>query len=155
MAEIFPINVCQRVLPMTLQTKIFNLALGAAIASAGPGFAEDSYPLVDVLLQSETTIIGQEIVYPEGPAQITVDIDTVEQGQVTGWHRHDAPLATYMLEGELTVDYREDGTRVYKEGDTLIEALGSRHNGENTGDGIARILVVFAGAIGTPNTVSE
>ena len=142
-------------LPMTLQTKIFNLALAAAMASAGPGFAEDSYPPVDVLLQSETTIIGQEIVYPEGPAQITVAIVTMEQGQVTGWHRHEAPLAAHMLEGELTVDYGEDGPRVYKEGDTLIEALGSRHNGENTGDGIARILVVFAGAIGTPNTVSE
>jgi quercetin dioxygenase-like cupin family protein len=140
---------------MTLQTKIFNLALAAAMASAGPGFAEDSYPPVDVLLQSETTIIGQEIVYPEGPAQITVAIVTMEQGQVTGWHRHEAPLAAHMLEGELTVDYGEDGPRVYKEGDTLIEALGSRHNGENTGDGIARILVVFAGAIGTPNTVSE
>jgi len=140
---------------MTLRTKIFNLALGAAMASACPSFAEDSYPPVDVLLQSETTIIGQEIVYPEGPAQITVAIVTMEQGQVTGWHRHEAPLAAHMLEGELTVDYGEAGTRVYKEGDTLIEALGSRHNGENTGDGIARILVVFAGAVGTPNTVSE
>ena len=140
---------------MTLQTKIFNLALGAAIASACPSFAQDSYPPVDVLLQSETTIIGQEIVYPEGPAQITVAIVTMEQGQVTGWHRHEVPLAAHMLEGELTVDYGEAGTRVYKEGATLIEALGSRHNGENTGDGIARILVVFAGAVGTPNTVSE
>ena len=125
------------------------------MASACPSFAQDSYPPVDVLLQSETTIIGQEIVYPEGPAQITVAIVTMEQGQVTGWHRHEAPLAAHMLEGELTVDYGEAGTRVYKEGDTLIEALGSRHNGENTGDGIARILVVFAGAVGTPNTVSE
>ncbi|MDG1116096.1 MAG: cupin domain-containing protein [Flavimaricola sp.] len=140
---------------MTLQTMIFNLALGAAMASACPSFAQDSYPPVDVLLQSETTIIGQEIVYPEGPAQITVAIVTMEQGQVTGWHRHEAPLAAHMLEGELTVDYGEAGTRVYNEGDTLIEALGSRHNGENTGDGIARILVVFAGAVGTPNTVSE
>lgn len=140
---------------MTIHPKIFNLVLGAAIASACPSFAQDSYPPVDVLLQSETTIIGQEIVYPEGPAQITVAIVTMEQGQVTGWHRHEAPLAAHMLEGELTVDYGEDGTRVYKEGDTLIEALGSRHNGENTGDGIARVLVVFAGAIGTPNTVSD
>lgn len=125
------------------------------MALASAGYAETSYPPVDVLLQSETTIIGQQIVYPAGQSQITAAIVTMQPGQVTGWHRHEAPLTAHMLEGELTVDYGDDGTRVYREGDTLIEALGSRHNGENTGDGIARILVVFSGAVGIPNTVSE
>lgn len=134
---------------------IFCLALAAATATASAGHAETAYPPVDVLLQSETTIIGQQIVYPEGPAQITVAIVTMEPGQATGWHRHDAPLTAHMLEGELTVDYGPDGTRVYREGDTLVEALGSRHNGTNTGAGIARIFVVFSGAVGTSNTVSE
>ncbi len=140
---------------MAIQTSKFKLAFAAMVMWSGAGHAETSYPPVEVLLQSETTIIGQPIVYPRGQAQITVAIVTMEQGQVTGWHRHEAPLAAHMLEGELTVDYGADGKRVYRAGDTLIEALGSRHNGENTGAGIARILVVFAGAVGTPNTVSE
>ena len=131
----------------------FTLFVATIMASAVS--ADADYPPVDVLLQSETTVIGQQIVYPEGTAQITAAIVTMEPGQVTGWHRHEAPLTAHMLEGELTVDYGEDGTRVYREGDTLIEALGSRHNGENTGDGIARIFVVFSGAVGIPNTVSE
>lgn len=121
----------------------------------GVARAETSYPPVEVLLQSETTIIGQPIVYPTGPAQITVAIVTMQKGQVTGWHLHEAPLAAHVLEGEVTVDYGPDGKRVYRKGDTLIEALGTRHNGENTGDGIARLLVMFAGAVGTPNTVTE
>lgn len=79
----------------------------------------------------------------------------MEQGQVTGWHRHQAPLTARILEGELTVDYGVNGVRVYREGDTLVEALGSRHNGKNTGVGKVRILVVFSGAVGTANTVSE
>ena len=141
--------------PMTVQSMICTLAFGTALTAASQGFAESNYPPVDVLLQSETTILGQQIVYPEGSAQITVAIVTMEPGQVTGWHTHEAPLAAHILEGELTVDYGEDGKRVYQNGDTLIEALGSRHNGENTGNGIARTLVVFAGAVGTPNTVSE
>lgn len=140
---------------MNAHNTFFTTVIGAAAAWACAGYAETSYPPVDVLLQSETTIIGQQIVYPDGPAQITAAIVTMQPGQVTGWHRHEVPLTGHMLEGELTVDYGEDGIRVYREGDTLIEALGSRHNGENTGDGIARIFVVFSGAVGIPNTVSE
>ena len=140
---------------MNLDKTPMKLVFAAWLIWAGAAAAQTAYPPVDVLLQAETTIIGQPIVYPEGPAQITVAIVTMQQGQVTGWHRHEAPLAAHMLEGELTVDYGADGKRIYKKGDTLIEALGSSHNGENTGSGLARILVVFAGAVGTPNTVSE
>ena len=140
---------------MIAQSTLFRIALGIATALASAGYAETSYPPVDVLLQAETTIIGQQIVYPEGQAQITAAIVTMLPGQVTGWHQHEAPLTAHMLEGELTVDYGANGTRVYSEGDTLIEALGSRHNGENTGNVVARIFVVFSGAIGIPNTVSE
>jgi len=131
------------------------IAVPALALLAAPGLSKDSYPPVEVLLQTETSVIGQPIVYPKGPAQITVAIVTMQSGQKTGWHLHEAPLTAHMLEGELTVDYGADGTRVYREGDTLVEALGSRHQGTNTGAGIARIFVVFAGAVGTPNTVAE
>ena len=140
---------------MTAQLKFLGFVLAVTTMTANTAYADASYPPVDILLQSETTVIGQQIVYPEGPAQIIAAIVTMEPGQVTGWHRHEAPLTAHMLEGELTVDYGDDGRRVYREGDTLIEALGSRHNGENTGDSIARIFVVFSGAVGVPNTVSE
>lgn len=140
---------------MIAQFTRFCLVFSAAIITSSAVYGDADYPPVDVLLQSETTVIGQQIVYPEGQAQITAAIVTMEPGQVTGWHRHEAPLTAHMLEGELTVDYGDDGTRVYREGDTLIEALGSRHNGENTGDTVARIFVVFSGAVGVPNTVSE
>ena len=134
--------------------RVLFLGVGLSIA-AFPAFADESYPPVDVLLETRETVIGQPIVYPDGPASITVAIVTMVPGQQTGWHRHDAPLTGYMLEGELTVDYGPAGTRRYQAGDALVEALGSRHQGRNTGDAPARILVVFAGAEGTANTVSE
>lgn len=140
---------------MNSQSMISKLAVTVTVVLASAASARTSYPPVDVLHQSETTVIGQQIVYPKGAAQITVAIVTMEQGQVTGWHRHLAPETAQILEGELTVDYGPAGKRVYRKGDTLVEALGSRHNGENTGSGIARILVVFSGAVGTPNTVSD
>lgn len=138
---------------MIMKTGLMAVPVLALLAA--PALAQDSYPPVELLLQTETTVIGQPIVYPQGPAQITVAIVTMQAGQQTGWHLHEAPLAAHILEGELTVDYGADGTRVYRKGDTLVEALGSRHQGTNTGADIARIFAVFAGAAGTPNTVSE
>jgi quercetin dioxygenase-like cupin family protein len=58
-----------------------------------------------------------------------------------------------MLEGEITVDYGAKGTRTYRKGDALIEAIDVLHNGRNTGSGVARVLAVFMGAEGVPNTV--
>ncbi|WP_372572722.1 cupin domain-containing protein [Ruegeria jejuensis] len=134
--------------------KHFLLASTLVLTATQVG-AKDTYPPLDLLLQTDTTVIGQPIVYPPGQAEITVAIVTMQPGQATPKHKHEAPLIGYILEGEITVDYGADGTRTYRKGDALVEALGSDHVGTNTGDGIARILSVFAGAKGTQNTVIE
>ena len=123
-----------------------GLVIGAALAKV-------AYPAADVLLATSETVIGQPITYPAGPAEVTSSILTMEPGQTTGWHRHDAPLFGYILQGEVTVDYGPDGTRVYRAGDALVEALGSAHNGVNTGADTVRMLAVSIGAEGVQNTV--
>ena len=122
---------------------------------AAPVLAETQYPPLDVLLSSGETIIGQSFEYPDGPAKMTAAIVTMQPGQETGWHIHEVPLFAYILEGEITVDYGIMGKITYRTGDSLLEAYKTRHNGTVTGDGIVRILAVFAGADGIPNTVSE
>jgi quercetin dioxygenase-like cupin family protein len=122
-----------------------GLAVGAAVAKV-------TYPRADVLLATPETVIGQPIAYPSGPAEVTASLVTMEPGQTTGWHRHDAPLFAYVLEGELTVDYGAS-TRVYRAGDALVEALGTAHEGTNTGTDTVRILAVSIGAEGVANTV--
>ena len=63
------------------------------------------------------------------------------------------PLFGYVLEGEITVDYGPKGQHVFRQGDALVEGLDVPHNGYNSGKGEARILAVFMGAQGAPNTV--
>lgn len=135
-------------------TLLSGLALGAAI-SVGPIQAQDSYPPLEVLLQSQTTVIGQPFSYPDGAAEVTVAIVTMKPGETTAWHLHEAPLIAHILEGEITLDYGSDGTRTFGAGDTFVEAFQSRHRGTNSGNDILRILAVFAGAVGTANTVLE
>lgn len=125
------------------------LALSAC-ALASPAAAHDAagYPAVP-LLSTGTTILGETIRYPAGNAHVTASIVTLAPGQRTIRHTHAVPLYAYILEGELTVDYGPHGTRLYKQGDSLIEAMDVPHVGTNTGDKPMRLLGVYMGADGT------
>lgn len=107
--------------------------------------------LVTPLLSSSETVIGQAIAYPAGEAKVTAAIVTIPPGGETGWHTHPVPLFATLLDGELTVDYGTKGTRVYKSGDSLLEAMNWPHNGTNKGTVPVRILAVYMGAAGLPN----
>lgn len=129
------------------------MALTAAFAAGTVG-ARELYPRVEKLTSGRTNIVGEPITYPSGtPANVTGVIVSLKPGEVTGWHKHPVPLFGYVLEGELTVDYGAHGTRVYRKGDSLLEAMTVVHNGTNTGSGIMRVLAVFIGGDGIPNAV--
>ncbi len=134
-----------------------SLALAAALLSATFAHAEEaiSYKtLVTPLLETTETIIGQPLAYPDGTAKVTAVIVTIPPGGETGWHEHAVPLFGYMLEGELTVDYGDKGTRIYKTGDSLMEAMNWPHNGTNRTNAPMRILAVYMGADGLPNATT-
>jgi quercetin dioxygenase-like cupin family protein len=117
--------------------------------------AQSSYPPLEVLLSTSQTTIGQEIAYPPGKAKITAAIVTMQPGEKTGRHRHDAPLFAMILEGEVSLDYGNGVTRIFKKGDTFLEAFQTSHEGTNAGDQPVRILVVFAGSDSVKNTIME
>jgi quercetin dioxygenase-like cupin family protein len=121
--------------------------------AAGADDTEASYRAVETLLATNNTILDQALAYPaSGPARVTAVIVSLQPGEETGWHSHDVPLFGYVLEGELTVDYAGYGTKVYLAGDSVMEAIGTAHNGRNSGARVMRILAVFMGAEGTTNS---
>jgi quercetin dioxygenase-like cupin family protein len=130
------------------------LALAAVPASAQSGAAEPSQyqTLLTTVLSGNQTIIGQTIAYPPGTPDITAAVVTIPPGGETGWHIHDVPLFAYIIDGEITVDYGSEGTRLYTAGDGLLEAFQWPHNGVNTGTMPVRILAVYMGADGLANT---
>jgi quercetin dioxygenase-like cupin family protein len=142
---------------MPTERRVLTAAV-LAIAVAGlllmlsphPGVGRDQ---VLSLLSTTQTVLGQPIVYPaEAPAKVDAAIVSMQPGEETGWHQHDVPMFGYVLEGEVTVDYGAKGTRIYRRGDAIVEAIDVPHNGRNTGSGEARILSVFMGAHGVPDT---
>ncbi|HEY0331883.1 MAG TPA: cupin domain-containing protein [Rhodopseudomonas sp.] len=121
-----------------------------ACASTTPAAAYDpphGYPAVP-LLSTGSTILGETIHYPPGDAHVTAAIVTLAAGQRTILHKHEVPLFAYILEGELTVDYGAHGTKLYRQGEALIEAMDVAHFGVNTGTTPMRLLGVYMGATG-------
>ena len=108
-----------------------------------------------IILSLSKSILGQKIAYPTGSqALITSAIITFQPGAITGLHRYDVPLFGYLMQRELTVTYETGKIKTLRSGDSLLEALGTPHSGENTSKGITKFFVVFAGAEVVPNTVS-
>ncbi len=135
------------------------VVLAALLALAGPSRAEDRVDpyaaLLTPLLEGSTDILGAPLAYPEGEAKVTSAIVTLPPGGETGWHSHDVPLFAYILEGALTVDYGDKGTRTYSAGDSVLEAMDWPHNGRNLGDVPVRLIAVYMGGGDEANTVRE
>ncbi len=110
------------------------------------------YPAVP-LLSTGTTIVGEPIRYPAGPAHVTGSIVTLAPGARTVAHKHGVPMFAYILEGEITVDYGAKGKRTYRAGDALMEAMDVTHFGENTGSQPMRLIAVYMGAKGASDVV--
>ena len=125
--------------------------VGLVLAVGSTASANDDKRVEDVYVGG-TTVVGEAVVYPEGEAEVRSVIVTLMPGEETGWHTHAVPLFGYILEGEVTVDYRGHGTRTYGQGTGFMEAMATGHNGRNTGTGPCRILAVFIGAKGMRST---
>ena len=132
-------------------------ALIAVFAIAAPAVAEESAQyksLLTPLLETETDIIEQPIVYPPGTPKVTAAVVTIEPGAETGWHTHEVPLFVRVLEGEVTVDYGSKGIKTYKAGEAIMEAMNWPHNGLNKTTAPVRILAVYMGSDEKTNTAT-
>jgi quercetin dioxygenase-like cupin family protein len=137
---------------MSLLTRnALSLGLTGAVAfAAGIAFSQAREPMrrFTPLLATSKTVMDEPIVYPAGIAKITTGIIALEPGQETGWHTHGVPLTGLILEGDLTVDYRDKGTRTFHQGESIAEAISVPHNGRNLGTDAVRLFIVYVGAEG-------
>jgi D-alanyl-D-alanine dipeptidase len=116
---------------------------------------DSDYPTMQILLETERTIAGEVIKYPQtGQAKITASIITIPPGKSTGWHQHNIPLVGYLMSGELEMEYTTGKRVTLKKGDALAEAMSVAHIGANLGKEPVQIFVVFMGTDTLPSTHS-
>ncbi|MGQ0674128.1 MAG: cupin domain-containing protein [Hyphomicrobium sp.] len=131
------------------------LLAGAAGYAAGSRAEAPQTALLTMtpLLATSKTIMDEPIVYPrDGEAELTAAIMAIAPGGETPWHVHNVPLAGIVLDGEITVDYGDRGTRTFKTGEAIAEAMLVPHRGTNRGDRPVRVFVLYIGAKGVATT---
>ncbi len=106
------------------------------------------------VLETSTTHGSQKIAYPTTHnAKITSLLVELGPGQETGRHKEAVPTYVYVLEGELLIEVEGGGTHKYKAGQAFVEVVDTWHNAKNPGQTPMRLLAVFLGEEGQPNSV--
>ena len=100
------------------------------------------------IISTGETVLGNKIVYPVGEAKITAFEFTVRVGAPVAPHTHSFPVLLIIQQGEVTLDYKDGKSRVYRPGDAFIEDVGIVHSSKNTGDVPIKALVVAIGVEG-------
>ncbi len=131
---------------------ILLLATGCAAVRTGRK-ANASAIVATELARTTRSWDGAELPdYPRGRPEVTIRRITVPAGARLEIHRHPVINAGMLLRGELTV-VTVDGKRLHlRAGDPIVELVGTPHYGINEGQAPAEIVVVYAGAVGTPIT---
>ena len=136
--------------------KTFAAALAAlAVFAAQPAVALEQSASVKVtkLLQSPTSWNGAALAYPGGQAEVTAMLIEIAPGAETGWHLHPVASFAYILEGELEVSLKDGSVKRLAPGQALAEVVNTLHNGRNVGSGPAKLVVFYAGAVGSTLTI--
>ena len=111
--------------------------------AAADSHEHGSYQKVREVFSGDLTVAGEKVTFPQQNPSVRAIVVTMEPGEKTAWHQHGAPLFAYILQGEVTVIYDGIGKKLFREGEGLLEAMTVTHQGENTGQGPAKILAVF------------
>ena len=112
---------------------------------AGPAVADGH---VKRIISTGETVLGNKIIYPVGEPKITACEFTVPVGAPVAPHTHSFPVLLIIQQGEVTLNYGDGKSKVYRTGDAFIEDVGVVHSSKNTGDVPIKALLVAIGVKG-------
>ena len=112
-------------------------------------------PELSLISMDSASIAGEPVAYLSSPQpEISSYIMPIAPGATTQWMTHPVPAYLYVLEGMLTVEFAEDGSRKhFKAGQAFLQARTKWHRGRNDGKVPVRFLAVFCGAKDVPNVL--
>jgi len=117
------------------------LALGLICALSLSAQLYNKGAIVETMLKTETSSIGQKIQYPRtANSEVTIAKVTIEPGESTGWHRHNNPVFAYIQQGVLTVEIENHETKQFTAGTSFSEVINTLHNGVN--NGIENVVII-------------
>lgn len=112
--------------------------------------ADEGSVVVEELVKTDRSWDGALLpAYPQGQPEITVVRVNIPAGARLDMHSHPVINAGVLISGQLTVVTADGKTLHLKAGDPIVEVVNTLHYGINEGTVPARIVVLYAGAVGT------
>ena len=110
--------------------------------------------VLETILKTDTTSIGQKIVYPNFVnEEVTIVKVILPPGKSTGWHKHFFPVFAYVLQGTLTVEIEKMKALQFPVNSSFSEVVNTLHNGVNNGKEDVILIAFFLGEKGKPLSV--
>jgi quercetin dioxygenase-like cupin family protein len=131
------------------------LLLALWLPHAAYGLDNTSGVKVTPLMKTTQTWNGGQIVYPQGQAEITGLMVEIAPGSETGWHEHPISSFGMVLQGVLEVSLRDGAVKRLQAGDVLAEVVDTLHNGRSVGEEPVKIVVFYAGVVGSALTIKH
>lgn len=143
----------------SLKSLVLASLIVPLLASAAQA-ADPKYPVESgkkqVLVQSDHSWNGGTYKpYPQGTPQLTVIKLHIQKGHALPWHKHIAPNAGYVEQGQLTLEDQKTGEKkVFKQGEAFAESVDQYHRGIATDPNQDTVLILtYAGTSKTPLSV--
>lgn len=129
------------------------LHYSASVANAAEQEQAKAHVTMCWVSSDTKTVAGEPLAYLSTPNPVIASNElTIAPGTVTEWMIHPVPAYIYVLEGTLTVEFAEDGSRhEFKAGQAFLQARDHWHRGRNDGTVPVRFLGVFMGAKDVPD----
>ncbi len=79
----------------------------------------------------------------------------IPPGKETGWHKHTFPVFAYVIEGVLSVEFKDGKKRGFVKGTSFAEVVNTFHNGKNEGKEDLVLLAMYLGEKNKPLSIKE
>ena len=108
------------------------------------------------LLRTSQSWNGEELPdYPQGRPELVAVKYVIPAGQKLGWHHHTAMNHGVLVQGELAIIGLDGQTKIVREGEVVVEMVGSIHHGENRGKEPVVLYMFYISQEGEPLSVQN
>lgn len=143
-----------------MQVLRFAVLAAACAATAGavapPGDAPPVNSTSTPVVRTATTISGQPLKLPQGPAEAVAAMVVIPSGGATAVHQHPWSRFVYVEKGPVRIINHDTGKATdLRSGEFFPEVIAQWHEGRATGPEAARLLVIDLVPPGSSNMVMK
>ena len=139
----------KKILTAAMFTLLPSIILAGGHSSGAPAGVK-----IEPLLSTQTSPLGNKLVYPEGEAKVVSVKFTIPIGGEAARHTHPAPFYGHILQGSLTAIYDDGTMRTFIAGESFVESsFDPIVRTANFGNKDTIGIMVFMGVEGMPPLV--